>query len=217
MQIRNQEFNKQQIDRLFTNPRFLQDVSVVRKKWKIPPQGFSNKNSAQRRLNKMLADHSDNSKYVADCRVLLEKYGNRISFNHLFSLFEYTYMLNNRIPLLSVCNAGYKREVNLRTREVELTVQIYPETRKKDLDYLWKFIRRDQKKLNKPVKKQRLSNPLLIERDTFIYKYHLQGSTASQIADLVSKEFAESALSEDEKTPDQDTIYKVIQRKKSDI
>lgn len=195
MKIKNKDIenrfrkSRQKLSILVTHPEFKKRIKALRKKWKIPSDGFKTEKQSKK-WHKSIIDKSDKmlEKKVALSKIPINEFNkdlrNIIIFfklpSHYLSTIEF-YIKFNKIatPENFVVNLEYKPKFKRK----ELSIQIFSNTTIKDIKRAWQRVQRFKKYLPDYEEGRFREVPTLeIQKKAYLLKK--EGKTLEQIADL---------------------------------
>ncbi len=217
----------EQIKILINNPKFIDDIVGLRKKWSIPNEGLKT-NDGWKKWQKWLENESEDFTKKNILIKLKENPKNKAEFLNLIPINAFNLDLDNllkkyklppdlknsiRYYLLAddmenmMLSSGIS--ISLKYDKEGVLKKIIPNiganTTLEDIKAIWGQVKSYQKKL--PYKRQEKLQPIPnLDRDLFILNLKKEGKSYEEIIDTIRNEY-DVYLSHDE-------IYKIIQRLK---
>lgn len=200
----NTIFNKEkkQVDLLLKNPTFIKSILELRKKWKIPETGLKGNEESKKwhyrlyaKADELDADTTDILKqYNSD----LERIRLKLNLSEVWKDFIKYFLLFNKVGDLGT-RVVIVRKKNYNTKENELFIQIFGDTRLEDIKEIWSEIKEHQKILKDYKGLSRIPNIKIFERDLYIFKLYKKGLTIDKILTEIRKQFVKDEMTlEDE-------------------
>lgn len=176
-----QEYKNQALELLMADQKFKQRLLNLRKKWGIPPDGFSNiKNRIK--WQQRFVESLQSDKFDKEFKNLL------IGLPRHYDKEIYEYLVADNLKLLPSKEREkvrfFWKTDKLNKSKERLFIEVFSDTTIKDIQAIWSFVNKVQKSATGYRKGNNKPKDML-KRDLMIYNLSLQGKSHKEIHEII--------------------------------